>query len=69
MHRYVIFTIPNCPKCLENKKLLDQKGIKYTELDVISNQENIAKARAYEVFMAGTVVDELTGDHINVEEL
>ena len=69
MHRYIIFTVPNCTKCNENKKILDEKGIKYTELEVISNPENIAKARAYEVFMGGTVVDEMTGEHVNVEEL
>lgn len=66
---YLIFTQPACSNCILNKKVLDEKGIEYKEIDVTSSQENIELANKYNVRMGGTVVNEDTGEHVNVNEL
>lgn len=40
-----IYTKPTCPFCIRAKKLLDQKGVKYTEYDVseFSKQEAMSE--------------------------
>ncbi|WP_207483599.1 glutaredoxin 3 [Arenibaculum pallidiluteum] len=37
MAEVVIYTSPFCPYCHRAKKLLDQKGVAYEEIDVISD--------------------------------
>ncbi len=37
MAEVVIYTSPFCPYCFRAKKLLDEKGVSYEEIDVISN--------------------------------
>ncbi|HEY9164118.1 MAG TPA: glutaredoxin 3 [Magnetovibrio sp.] len=32
-----IYTTPICPYCIRAKALLDKKGVKYTEVDVMRN--------------------------------
>jgi glutaredoxin 3 len=35
----VIYTTATCPYCLNAKKILDQKGLKYTEISVDKSEE------------------------------
>lgn len=37
MAEVVVYSSPFCPYCARAKKLLDQKGIAYEEIDVFSN--------------------------------
>ncbi len=41
---YINSKIPNCPFCDAAKKLLDTKGFKYTEIDLVKNQEEFSKS-------------------------
>jgi glutaredoxin 3 len=34
-----IYTTPICPYCFRAKRLLDQKGVSYTEIDVMGDNE------------------------------
>lgn len=34
-----IYTTPICPYCIRAKRLLDAKGAKYTEIDVMSDND------------------------------
>lgn len=34
MRKVEIYTTPSCPYCHAAKRLLDRKGVKYTEIDV-----------------------------------
>lgn len=36
-----IYSINNCPYCEAAKKLLNEKGLKFTEFNITNNQEKI----------------------------
>ena len=40
-----IFSKPNCMSCNFAKKYLDDKGVKYEEIDVINDKEALAMLR------------------------
>lgn len=40
MEKVVIYTRPDCPYCQAAKEDFKKRGIDYTELDVLYNQEN-----------------------------
>lgn len=40
MEKVVIYTRPDCPYCQSAKEDFKKRGIDYTELDVLYNQEN-----------------------------
>lgn len=48
-----IYTKPNCPYCTQAKKLLDKKGVKYTEIhienDAAKREEMITRSGRYTV--------------------
>lgn len=39
MATVIIYTTPWCPYCVRAKKLLDQKNVSYTEIDVSGHDE------------------------------
>lgn len=63
---YLVFTIPNCPKCGEIKRKLDFLKIDYKEIAVMDSEENKQLAIKYKIKSGGTVIDDETGSVINV---
>ncbi len=43
MAEVVVYTTSSCPYCVQAKRLLDRKGIKYTEVDVSADAEKRAE--------------------------
>jgi glutaredoxin 3 len=43
MKRVEIYTTPICGYCMRAKRLLDQKGVDFTEIDVMGNPEKRAE--------------------------
>ncbi len=41
--KVIIYTRPDCPYCTAAKEDFKKRGIKYTELDVLYNEENRKK--------------------------
>jgi glutaredoxin 3 len=39
MQPVTLYTTPICPFCIAAKRLLDSKGVKYTDLDVMARPE------------------------------
>lgn len=64
---YLLFTMPNCGQCLIVKHKLQEKGIKYQEIDVTISKENRELAERYEIKMAGTIIDGDTGELVELE--
>lgn len=66
---YLLFTMPHCPQCTKVKSLLKEKGIKYTEYDVVKDPEGLKLARKYNVKMGGAIVDVKTGQHVDINNI
>lgn len=66
---YLLFSIPNCPQCKKAKDALDRKGIKYKEYDVYNNPEGLELARKYNVQMGGTIIDNKTGQQVDINKI
>ena len=49
----LVFTTKTCPNCKMTEKMLDEKGISYTEIDAATNQDLVAE---YDVMAAPTVI-------------
>ncbi|MDX2166587.1 MAG: glutaredoxin 3 [Deltaproteobacteria bacterium] len=43
MAEVVIYTTSSCPYCVQAKRLLDRKGVPYTEIDVSGDAEKRAE--------------------------
>jgi glutaredoxin 3 len=43
MAEVVIYTTTSCPYCVQAKRLLDRKGVPYTEIDVSADAEKRAE--------------------------
>jgi len=56
-----IYTTPYCPYCLRAKRLLEQKGVAYQEIDVAGDDE--ARQRLSERTGRRTVPQIFVGDH------
>ena len=46
MRRIEIYTTRYCPYCIAAKRLLSQKGVKFTEIDVSADQEERSRMAA-----------------------
>ena len=44
-----LYTIENCPYCIELKKLLTKEGIEFTEIDVDKDENQDEFNRIYEI--------------------
>jgi glutaredoxin len=66
---YLLFSIPNCVKCNNNKKILHEKNIEFKEVNVMESEENKKLAMQYNIKMGGTIIDDTTGKIIDVDEL
>jgi glutaredoxin 3 len=43
MAEVVVYTTSSCPYCVQAKRLLDRKGVPYTEIDVSADAEKRAE--------------------------
>ncbi|AGF74213.1 glutaredoxin 3 [Bartonella australis AUST/NH1] len=52
MKKITLYTRPNCPYCIKARALLDEKGVKYTDIDASTSlrQEMIQKANGRNTF-------------------
>jgi glutaredoxin len=66
---YLLFTIPNCSICERNKGLLNYKNIEYKEIKVTESKENAELAEKYKVKMGGSIIDNITGKLVSINEL
>lgn len=66
---YLLFTIPNCGICNNNKRQLEQKQIEFQEIKVMESDKNQELARKYNVRMGGTIIDSNTGKVVDVNDL
>lgn len=64
--KLLLFTMPNCHVCEETKRKLKEKKLIYREIKVMDNKENQELAIKYNVKMAGTVINEETGEKIDI---
>ncbi|MGB5444065.1 MAG: glutaredoxin 3 [Psychromonas sp.] len=60
MATVIIYTTPWCPYCIRAKKLLDQKNVTYTEIDV---SEHEARSKMVALTGGRTVPQLLINDH------
>lgn len=59
-----IYTTPICGYCMRAKRLLDQKGVEFTEIDVMGNPEKRAEMvqrsgggrTVPQIFIGGTLI-------------
>jgi glutaredoxin 3 len=56
-----IYTTPYCPYCIAAKRLLDKKGVEYTEIDV-SRDQGLRQAMMQRAGGARTVPQIFIGD-------
>jgi len=38
-----VYSTPNCPQCLTTKRMMDKKGIKYSEVNLTEHPEKLAE--------------------------
>ncbi|MCL6229776.1 MULTISPECIES: glutaredoxin 3 [Bartonella] len=52
MKEITIYTRPNCPYCIKARTLLDQKGVKYTDIDASTSlrQQMVQRANGRNTF-------------------
>lgn len=72
----VIYTKSGCPNCVTAKRLLDSKGIGYTEADMDNSEDRMAFFLAYpearqmpQIFIQGQRVGGLAGLQAALKEL
>ena len=46
MSKVVVYTMPGCPACAGVKAYLREKGVEFTEKDVLADEETMAEFRA-----------------------
>lgn len=62
----LLFTQPGCMQCLISKRKLEEKRLKYKEIDVSKSQENMDLAIKYDVKTGGTIIDDETGEIVKL---
>lgn len=65
---YLLFALPKCPQCEASKKILQDNNIEYKEILVSESIENAQLAIKYNVKMGGTVIDDETGEKIDLDK-
>lgn len=52
-----VYTKPNCPHCKHTKRMLEEQGTEFAEVDVTQNAEALAKIRDVWGFRVVPVVE------------
>jgi glutaredoxin len=63
----LLFTMPNCGRCLISKHKLEKRNLEFTEIDVTKSQDNIELAKKYNVKVGGIIIDTKTGGEFQID--